>query len=57
MYLPFTYQMYFPVALISGRLDQPQVIEGLVIQAFWTVSLILVGVMVGAINVYQFIKE
>jgi len=41
MYLPFTYQMYFPVALISGRLDQPQVIQGLLIQAFWTVSLIL----------------
>ena len=41
MYLPFTYQMYFPIALISGRLDQPQVIQGLLIQAFWTVSLIL----------------
>lgn len=43
MYLPFTYQMYFPVALISGRIGQEQVAEGLVIQFIWMVAFILMA--------------
>ncbi|MEZ5277608.1 MAG: ABC-2 family transporter protein [Opitutaceae bacterium] len=43
VYLPFTYQIYFPVALVSGRLDQGQVINGLFIQAFWTIAFILLA--------------
>jgi ABC-2 type transport system permease protein len=43
MYLPFTYQMYFPVALVAGRLNQSQVIDGLLVQVVWTIVLILVA--------------
>ena len=43
VYLPFTYQIYFPVALVSGRLDQGQVINGLLIQAFWTIAFVLLA--------------
>jgi ABC-2 type transport system permease protein len=40
--LPFYYQMYFPVAVLSGRLDQAQAIEGLFIQAVWV--LLFIGI-------------
>ncbi len=39
-YLPYYYQMYFPAAIFTGRLDQAQVMQGLVIQAFWVLALL-----------------
>ena len=39
-FLPYYYQMYFPVAIFTGRLDQPTVMEGLALQAFWCVALL-----------------
>jgi len=39
-FLPYYYQMYFPAAIFTGRLDQAQAIEGLVLQAFWAVALL-----------------
>jgi ABC-2 type transport system permease protein len=39
-FLPYYYQMYFPAAILTGRLDQYQVIEGLFIQAFWVLALL-----------------
>lgn len=41
-FLPYYYQMYFPVAIFTGRIDQAQAIEGLGIQLVWT--LVLLGV-------------
>lgn len=39
-FLPYYYQMYFPAAIFTGRLDQAQAIEGLLLQAFWAVVLL-----------------
>jgi ABC-2 type transport system permease protein len=39
-FLPYYYQMYFPAAILTGRLSQPQIIEGLFLQAFWVLALL-----------------
>jgi len=40
--LPFAYQMYFPAAILSGRLNDPRAaLHGLVIQAGWVVAAVL----------------
>ncbi len=39
-YLPYYYQMYFPAAILTGRIDAPTVLSGLAIQAFWLVALL-----------------
>jgi len=40
-YLPYYYQMYFPVSIFTGRLNDPmQALAGLGIQAFWVVVLL-----------------
>lgn len=42
--LPYFYQMYFPVALLTGRLSDPAVIgHMLVIQAFWVAVILVAG--------------
>ena len=38
-FLPYYYQMYFPAAIFTGRINQAQAIEGFAIQAFWMVAL------------------
>jgi ABC-2 type transport system permease protein len=43
-YLPYYYQMYFPVAIFTGRLnDQGEVLRGLGIQACWVVLILGLG--------------
>ncbi len=42
-FLPFYYQMYFPGAIITGRIELPQALQGLVIQAGWVGVLLLVN--------------
>lgn len=39
-FLPFYYQMYFPGAIITGRLDLALALEGLALQAAWVVALL-----------------
>jgi ABC-2 type transport system permease protein len=39
-YLPFYYQMYFPAAIITGRIGLPLALEGLVIQFVWVLVLL-----------------
>ncbi len=39
-YLPYYYQMYFPAAIFTGRLDQAQALHGLALQAFWVLALL-----------------
>ncbi len=42
--LPYFYQMYFPVALLTGRIDDPAVIVPMLqIQAFWVVVILTAG--------------
>lgn len=39
-YLPYYYQMYFPAAILTGRIEDPSLaLRGLGIQLFWVVSL------------------
>ncbi len=38
-YLPFYYQMYFPAAIITGRIDATLIARGLVLQFFWVLTL------------------
>jgi ABC-2 type transport system permease protein len=38
--LPFFYQMYFPAAILTGRIPQALAIKGLGLQLFWTVALL-----------------
>ncbi|MEY3774045.1 MAG: hypothetical protein RLZZ129_825 [Verrucomicrobiota bacterium] len=40
-YLPFYYQMYFPVAIFTGRIDQALAVQGLGIQLGWVLLLLL----------------
>jgi ABC-2 type transport system permease protein len=43
-YLPYYYQMYFPVAIFTGRLNDPAAaLTGLGIQACWVVIILLIG--------------
>ncbi|MDX2187263.1 MAG: ABC-2 family transporter protein [Opitutaceae bacterium] len=43
-YLPYPYQMYFPVALLTGRITDPDAaMQGLAIQAFWVVALVVIA--------------
>ncbi|WP_221028993.1 ABC transporter permease [Actomonas aquatica] len=42
-FLPYYYQMYFPAAIFTGRLDQATAMEGLAIQAIWVVLLLAFG--------------
>ncbi|MDD3180787.1 MAG: ABC-2 family transporter protein [Opitutaceae bacterium] len=42
-FLPYYYQMYFPAAIFSGRLDLAQTLEGLSVQAAWVVLLFLLA--------------
>ena len=39
-YLPFYYQMYFPGAIFTGRIDEALAVQGLGIQAIWVVLLL-----------------
>jgi ABC-2 type transport system permease protein len=40
-YLPYYYQMYFPVALLTGRITDPAfALRGLGLQLFWVVALL-----------------
>jgi ABC-2 type transport system permease protein len=40
-YLPYYYQMYFPAALLTGRItDQAFAMRGLCIQLFWVIALL-----------------
>ncbi|MBL9215208.1 MAG: ABC-2 family transporter protein [Opitutaceae bacterium] len=40
-YLPYYYQMYFPVALLTGRItDEAFILRGLGIQLFWVIALL-----------------
>jgi len=41
--LPFYYQMYFPAAILTGRIDRMLSVQGLVIQAGWVAALLLMG--------------
>jgi len=43
-YLPFYYQMYFPGAIITGRINDPAAImQGLVIELVWVILLLALG--------------
>jgi ABC-2 type transport system permease protein len=43
-YLPYYYQMYFPVAVFTGRLNDPAAaVTGLGIQACWVVIILALG--------------
>jgi len=43
-YLPYYYQMYFPVAIFTGRLSDPAAImQGLAIQTGWVIVILAVG--------------
>jgi len=43
-YLPYYYQMYFPVAIFTGRLSDPAaIITGLGIQACWVAVILVLG--------------
>ncbi len=39
-YLPYYYQMYFPAAILSGRIELAQVQHGLVVQLVWVIALL-----------------
>jgi ABC-2 type transport system permease protein len=42
-FLPFFYQMYFPAAIFTGRMELPMALHGIVIQIGWVVILLLVN--------------
>jgi ABC-2 type transport system permease protein len=42
-FLPFFYQMYFPAAIFTGRMELPMALQGLVIQVGWVAILLLIN--------------
>lgn len=45
-YLPYYYQMYFPVAIFTGRLNDPAAaLQGLAIQLAWTIIILSIGAL------------
>jgi ABC-2 type transport system permease protein len=40
-FLPFFYQMYFPAAIITGRIGPELIAQGFIIQAFWVLFLLI----------------
>jgi len=42
-FLPFFYQMYFPAAILTGRVAFPMVVQGLGLQLAWVVVLLLIA--------------
>lgn len=42
-WLPYYYQMYFPTAIFTGRIDETSALSGLAIQSFWVVALLLIA--------------
>ena len=42
-FLPFFYQMYFPAAILTGRVGLPMALQGLGLQFAWVVVLLLVA--------------
>jgi ABC-2 type transport system permease protein len=42
-FLPFFYQMYFPAAIFTGRMELPMALQGLVIQSGWVVVLLVLN--------------
>ena len=42
-FLPYYYQMYFPAAILTGRIDYSSASQGLLIQAFWVVALLVIA--------------
>ena len=41
-FLPFFYQMYFPAAILTGRIGRPLILQGFALQVLWV--LILMGI-------------
>jgi len=39
-FLPFYYQMYFPAAILTGRIDHALAVQGLIVQGIWVVALL-----------------
>ena len=39
-FLPFYYQMYFPAAILTGRIDHALAVQGLLVQGIWVVALL-----------------
>jgi ABC-2 type transport system permease protein len=42
-FLPFYYQMYFPAAILTGRIDHALALSGLAVQAGWCLVLLAAG--------------
>jgi ABC-2 type transport system permease protein len=42
-WLPYYYQMYFPTAIFTGRLERAAALDGLAIQSFWVVALLILA--------------
>jgi ABC-2 type transport system permease protein len=42
-FLPFYYQMYFPAAILTGRIDHALAVQGLIVQGIWVVALLVLN--------------
>ena len=42
-YLPFYYQMYFPAAIITGRIGTSAIPQGFLVQAVWAILLLVIA--------------
>jgi ABC-2 type transport system permease protein len=42
-FLPFFYQMYFPAAIFTGRIDLPLALQGIAIQTVWVLILLAIN--------------
>lgn len=53
-WLPFTYELYFPVAVFQGKIVGRQIVEGLLIQTVWVVAAWAAGNLLWARGLRRF---
>ena len=54
-YLPFKYTIYFPANVINGKLGMNDVLEGMLMQAFWIAAMLLVSKTVWRIGLKKYL--
>lgn len=43
MFSPFPYEMYFPVAIFTGKVDGPDLMRGIIVQCIWVLVMYVVA--------------
>jgi ABC-2 type transport system permease protein len=54
-YLPFKYTIYFPANVINGKLTMNEIVDGLLIQGFWIVIMLIISNIIWKIGLKKYL--